>query len=424
MYRSTVESRLRDEYERDGYVRPAYDDYCFGSVPGTVRSLLSAGGRRTLPGDVFEGVDTDVERVVLVLADGYGLDSWQRDRDNHTVLDRVTTRGTVTPLTSVYPSETAAAITTLETGDLPCEHGRIGWNVYDPETDRSFLAFRGAVKAGPTEGLELVEGLEPAEDGRAQAPEFRDGVGYHYAEMAAQGVDCHRLQPFPGETEGVTQHGYDDLDAFGTRLREVTESTDAPGYVYAYLPVMDHVSHDHGTDSEQFQQTIAGVCEELETFVAGLDSAVAGETLLLVTADHGHVNTDPERNVDLSGRADLLANLRRHGDGTPVTMAGSPRNTHLHLQDGTVDGTRAALSDLDAQVLTREQVLDSGLFGDRQPSARFERRCGDLVLTHRDLGTWYGDVEPDELELVGMHGGMHPAEMLVPFAAVRADRLA
>ncbi|MFB6188534.1 MAG: alkaline phosphatase family protein [Halapricum sp.] len=416
MLRSGVEQRLREEYEQNGYLRPAYDDYCFGNVPDTVRSLLSAGGRRSLPGDVFEGIDTDVERVVLVLVDGYGLDAWKRDRDDHAFLDRLTDRGTVTPLTSVYPSETAAAITTLETGQLPCEHGRLGWNVYDPDTDRSFLAFSGRVKGGPTEGLATV-------DGAAVAPEHADSIDYHYAAMADRGVDCHRLQPFSEAADGSTQHEYDGLDDFGTRLREVTESTGAPGYVYAYLPAIDHVSHHHGTDSEQFQQTVAGVCEQLSTFVSRLDPAVASETLLVVTADHGHVNTVPERNVDLSNNDALIGNLRRHADGTPVTMAGSPRNVHLHLRDGTVEQTRAALSDLDAHLFTRAEVLDSELFGDRTASERFERRCGDLVLTHRELGAWYGDEEPDDLDLVGMHGGMHPAEMLVPFAAVRADRL-
>jgi hypothetical protein len=140
-------------------------------------------------------------------------------------------------------------------------------------------------------------------------------------------------------------------------------------------------------------------------------------------ADHGHVNTDPERNVDLSANRTLMANLQRHGDGTPVRLAGSPRNVHLHLQDGTIDPTRDALSGLEARTFTRTEALDAALFGDRPASAHFRRRCGDLVLTHRALGTWFGDVEPDELGLVGMHGGLHPDEMLVPFAASRADRL-
>jgi hypothetical protein len=408
MLRTAVERRLRDTHERDGYLFPAYDSYCFGNVPGTVASLLGVDDGRTLPPDVFDGVGTDVDRVVLVVVDGYGLDSFERDRSGHPFLQRLVERGVVTPLTSVYPSETAAAITTLQTGQLPCEHGQLGWNVYDPKTDRSFLALSAEVKAG---------------DDASYAPEAWEAAESQYERLAAAGVDCHRLQPFPGENRGVSQHQYDGLDAFGDRLGEVLAVTDAPGYVYAYLPHVDGVSHADGTTGESFQQTVADVCDGLTAFVEGVDPETAASTLLLVTADHGHVNTDPDRNVDLGGFETVVGNLRRHGDGTPVRLSGSPRNVHLHLQPGTVEETRAALADLDARVVTRGEALDSNRFGDRPVSETFRRRCGDLVVTHRELGAWFADVEPAELDLVGMHGGLHPDEMLVPFAAVRVDRL-
>jgi len=408
MLRTAVEDRLREEHESDGYLFPAYESYCFGSVPGTVRSILDAGGRRSLPGDVFEGVRTGVSTVVTEIVDGYGFDSWKRDRARHTFLDRLTERGTVTPLTSVYPSETAAAMTTFETGQPPCEHGRIGWNIYDPATDRCFLSFGGKIKSGRDAGSTTAAASE--------------GVDYHYADLDGRRIDCHRVQPIEQETAGVTQHTYDGLSSFGDRLARVTNDSDDPAYVYGYAHDIDHVSHSDGTESEAFQRTLGAVCRQLSGFVESLDDATASETLLIVTADHGHVDTDPERNVDLSEREAVVSNLRRHADGTPVRLAGSPRNTHLHLRDGA-ERVRERLSDLDARTFTREAVLDRELFGDREPSERFERRCGDLVLTHRDLGTWYGDAEPDELDLIGMHGGLHPDEMLVPFAAVRADQL-
>jgi hypothetical protein len=99
------------------------------------------------------------------------------------------------------------------------------------------------------------------------------------------------------------------------------------------------------------------------------------------------------------------------------------RNVHLHLQEGTVEETRRALADLDAHVFTREEALDRNLFGDRPASDVFRRRCGDLILSHDWLGTWFDDAEPAELDMVGMHGGLTPEEMLVPFAAARADAL-
>ncbi len=146
---------------------------------------------------------------------------------------------------------------------------------------------------------------------------------------------------------------------------------------------------------------------------------------MLVTADHGHVDTDPERNVDLTDFDALEDGLERDPDGEPIRYAGSPRNVHLHLRDGTVERVREELTDrLDARVFRRETVLEGDLFGDCAPSETFRRRLGDLVVSHRELGVWYGGAyEPDELDLVGMHGGLHPDEMLVPFAACRLSAL-
>ena len=447
MLRTDVERRLRDEHEQDGAVFPAYEDYCFGNVSDTVRALFGADADRPLPADVFDGVsgvvtdadtdanagdcDTSVDRVVAVVVDGYGLDSWKRDHADHGFLARLTDRGTVTPLTSVYPSETAAAITTFETGLLPCEHGRTGWNVYDPETDRSFLGLGGRVEAGTETGAERISLGDESDDADADssddevlvAPENEVEDAFHYDRLTDAGVDCHRLQPFPESSPGVTQHEYDDLTDFGDRLAEVTAETNAPGYVYGYLPHVDKVSHDSGTESDDFQSTLADVCEQLSAFVATLDAETAQRTLLLVTADHGHVNTDPDRNVDLAENQTLMRNLQRYADGAPVCLSGSMRNVHLHLQDGTVEETRRALADLDAHVFTREEALGRNLFGDRPVSETFRRRCGDLILTHERLGTWFGDADPGKLDLVGMHGGLTPEEMLVPFAAVRAAEL-
>ena len=409
MFRDGVERALRDRHQRDGYLFPAYDGYCFGNVPDTVRTVLDAGGRRALPSDVFEGVDTAVDTVVLVLIDGFGLQAWKRHRGRCDVLDRLTEEGTVTPLTSIYPSETAAAITTLETGRLPCEHGRIGWNVYEPETDTAFLPLGWEVKTGASEEYVSEESITECES--------------LYSKMSDAGIDCHRLQPFDSGGGDVTHHTYDDLDSFGKRLSAVVAESDDAGYVYAYLPHVDHVSHAEGTDSQAFGETVAAVCEQISDWLAGIDDRAAEETLLLVTADHGHVNAAPDRNIDLSANSTVMANLRQHVNGTPVRMAGSPRNVHLHLQEGTVSETRRALADYDARIFTRQEALDCDMFGDRPVTGRFRRRCGDLVVTHRELGMWFGDVEPDELSLVGMHGGLHPAEMLVPFAAARISAL-
>lgn len=46
--RDGVERALRGRYQQDSYLFPAYNDYCFGYVPDTVRSVLNASGPHSL----------------------------------------------------------------------------------------------------------------------------------------------------------------------------------------------------------------------------------------------------------------------------------------------------------------------------------------------------------------------------------------
>ncbi|MFC7072595.1 hypothetical protein ACFQJ7_17315 [Halovenus rubra] len=151
--------------------------------------------------------------------------------------------------------------------------------------------------------------------------------------------------------------------------------------------------------NDTFRCFQSGLCEAIDAPISDclhrIGDQTAERTLLIITADHGHINTDPNRNIGLSANSTMMANLKEHANRTPVRMVASPRNVHLHLREGTVSETRQALSDYDAQRFTRKEAFDRGLFGDWPVTDRFCRRCGDLVVTHRDLGMWVGDIEPD-----------------------------
>lgn len=115
--------------------------------------------------------------------------------------------------------------------------------------------------------------------------------------------------------------------------------------------------------------------------------------------------------------------LERDGRGVPVPAVGSPRQLQFRVREGHVKALRSSLADqIDCATFDREELLDVGLFGDRPGSPTFERRLPDLLAVPRDRGVWYDDPH-DELSLVGMHGGGHPDEMLVPFAAARVSDL-
>ena len=376
MLREDVAADLRDRKQEGPRLVPAYEDYCFGNVPGTLTSALGVPtGRRRLPDDVYGGVDgvtvdeeRDVDYVVVFLVDGFELAQW-RDHRDHPVVSAVEQSTTVTPLTSVFPSETAAAITTFNTGAYPAEHGVLGWNVYDPELDASFL------------GLGF--------DGKAGA--------------------------------SVSEHDVATANA--------VDAADDPAYVYAYLPHVDHEGHATGTASSEYATVVDETWRAVGDAVGAVQDAVGadGDVLVAFAADHGHVDTDPERNVDLGTYPTVVGGLERYDcDGSPVSRSGSPRNVELHVREDAVADVRHVLeSDVGAHVIDGSAALSDGLFGDGPVAVETERRVGDLIALHPELGAWFGgDVESEELRIVGMHGGLHPDEMLVPFAAGRLNEVA
>lgn len=392
-------------------VFPEYDGRCIRHVPAALASLL-CGGDNPLP-DAFAtvdgAVDATVEHVVLVLVDGFGLGRWNDYAERTHFFRRFESAGQVTPLTSIYPSETAAAITTLHTGVPAADHGVIGWHVNRPG--------RGRVQPLPNTGEEGALADEPDLVARETV----------YERMNERGVTSRALQP--SSTLGTP---YADATLAGARtrgtvnpadaahhLRMVLDEPDGPTYTWVYVPELDALAHRDGAGSPGWEAQLAGVGDAFARAVDALDDAVAERTLVCATADHGILNTDPDETVDVyevPGVREALATR----DGEPVPPSGSGRNVHLHLAPGRADEVAERLrAGLDAAVFTREEALDRELVGP-DPSPAFQRRLGDVVVSHRSKAAWH---PPGEIVEIGQHGGLSGREMRVPFAVANAADL-
>jgi len=425
----------------DGYAWPAYDSHSLDRVPGTAAAALGVEFDRSLPAAAVP--DGEYENVVVLLIDGYGWDRFQAG-ERPALLDRLAAAGETTPITSVYPTETAAAITSLNTGRTPAEHGLLGWNLRLPSVDRTVqtLPFltrpaddaRAAAAAEEDDTDPTAPRVPPereaadltsATDGAVDGTDLFDGRSV-YERLGDAGVESHAIQPSRivggpyGEvaTAGAQRHGVDSVAAFALSIRRQLAAATEPTYVYAYWPNVDSAAHDAGTRSPDYDAELAAVCAAVERELDRLDDATAEETLLVATADHGHRQSEPSAAVDLSELPAVWENLARHDDGRPVLPTGGPRNLHLHVQPGAVDTVRAALAaaPFEARILDGQTAVDDGLFGTGDVSPKLRERAGDLIVVPESVGVWFGD-EERKLDFVGQHGGQHPEETHVPFVA-------
>jgi hypothetical protein len=188
------------------------------------------------------------------------------------------------------------------------------------------------------------------------------------------------------------------------------------------VPAIGAVAHADGAESRAYEATLSMIADRLRTeLIERLDRETAARTLLIVTAAHVHADTDPATNVDLSPIDGICEHLRTDGAGEPIPPVGGPRNVRFHVESGHETAVRAVLErELDARVFDRTEALDRRLFGDGEPIDDFDGRCGELICVPRERGLWWNG---DELDFAGMHGGLPPDEMLVPFAAASPARL-
>lgn len=416
----TDSADLLAQYEEDGFVFPAYDDRCFAHVTESALSLLAPEFERAIPDDAFgDLLDGDVDNVVLLVLDGLGMDQWNRLGDDLPFLRGFEESGVVSPLTSVYPSETAAAITTLHTGLLPAEHGLLGWHQYFEAVDDSIQTLPFLLEDGTR-----IHDAAPL----ANARELFEGEAI-YGDAVAAGIDAHVAQPeqiansasSQLTTAGAETNAYWNVADMAVTVRDTLSESEGPTHVTAYVPNVDHISHVTGTGADRYDAQVRMVTEAVRTgLVDALDAETAERTALLVTADHGHTNVDQANRIDLSV-PEVQDTLATGVDGEPIPPVGGPRNVQFHVEDGRVAELRSYLEDNhDVLTLDREEYTERGLFGENhaEPSETFERRSPDLVAVHREAVMWY-----HEDDKIGVHGGMTPEEMLVPFATARVSDL-
>ncbi len=75
-------------------------------------------------------------------------------------------------------------------------------------------------------------------------------------------------------------------------------------------------------------------------------------------------------------------------------------------------------------VIRTDDALGRGLFGKGNLHQQLKSRVGDiLILPRGNLTLWYSRPGHERFKLRGMHGGLSPDEMLVPFAATRMSAL-
>lgn len=406
----------------EGYLYPHYAGGSIMNLPDSICAWLGAPGigNRPLQPALHNLLEGQVRRVIVLLVDALSLHRLQRWMNDGTapVWASLAHRGALAPLTSITPSTTSSALTSLWTGCSPAEHGIPGYEIWL----REYGVVASMIYHSPISFQNDIGSLERA----GFKPEEFMNLPTLGTQLSAHGIKAYALQHRSIINSGLSQMFFKDVDVRGyhtlgdlfINLRHLVE--DHPKerqYIWVYTGDIDTLSHYYGPDDERTEAAFSSLSYAFEQFfIKRLSPAGRRGTALVLTADHGQVTTPYVQNYELSSHPELARRLH-------ILPTGENRMMYLYQRPGQIEAVREYFQQAFPNQFTfidPSSAVEQGLFGAGNPHPHLLERLGDQMVAARGKAyLWWADKKN---YLTGRHGGLTEEEMVVPFLAARLDQ--
>ena len=381
-------------------------EYRGNSIVNLLASLIRArGGRSPHPGlwDFPGRAFRTARRAVYLVLDGLG-EYQLREYLNRVRRSPFFAAHPRRVITTVFPATTAAAVTTFATGAPPCEHGILGWHLHLADLGMVSTILIGVTRTGTP----MMEPDFPLKK-YLRLPSHLETVPGRRTLISYGTIPDSRYS-----RAGLRWHQTYACTTLTGLVRQVVAFArgSGRGLAYAYWPGLDSLCHEYGCFHPKtlkhmaaMDRAMAGLCE----FLRGMNTA------LIVTADHGLVDTAPEQCIELRevpGFFDCLAMLPS-GDAREVSCFVRPSKVAAFLYVARKVLREACLC------VEGDRLIREGYFGLGRQHPALAQRVGDYVLIARP-GYAFNTTPPGMPSKFkrGNHGGMSAEEMRVPLYMV------
>jgi hypothetical protein len=357
-----------------------------GTIANLACSILKAFDVEHIPNQTLPVADAWLENgatnVVVLLLDAMGSDNLIELLDKNGFFRR----HVVLEYCSVFPPTTVAATASLDSGLYPNQHGRLGWTCYYEQLGKNVVAYTNKDD----------EGNPVADENAADKYTPYQSI---LEKIAREGYGAHRLAPFGKNC--VTS-----IEDMGRRVRELCE---LPGrkYISCYWDQPDTIMHKSGSASLSAREVLRSLENAVEQWSGHLT-----DTLLFITADHGHLDARGDVITDYPDLVDCLLRL----------PSIEPRTLNFFTKPGRGEAFAAAFIEhfgADFTLFTREQVLSSHLFGPEPNHPLLPALLGDYVAVAQTERTIFNTHRQKEA-LIGVHAGGTQRERRIPLIALKS----
>ena len=365
--------QLKELVQQGKLVLPDYEN-CIANLPN---SVLKKFGLETVGSSLPLADQYMVKKyknIVVLLLDGMGTHILEKHLEKDGFF-RSHLKGTYK---STFLSTTVSATTSALSGLQPCEHSWLGWDCYYPQVDQNVTVFLNTIQGTETQVADynVPWTVTPYENVAARMN--RQGkTGYIVAPF---------IEPYPQSLEEIC-----------SKVKTLCDQPEEK-YIYAYWNEPDGLLHRHGCDSDIVHNAMI----EMEATVKDLFESL-DDTLLLITADHGHLDTEATIITDHPKIMDCLERM----------PSLEPRVLNLFVKEEQKECFETEFQKEFGEkfvLLTTEEALELNLWGTRIPHKEFRSMLGNYIA----IATGNLSIFNDEEVWLSMHGSLTPEEMLIP----------
>jgi len=409
------------------FKRPSYNEYSFIQIIPTIEQFLTGKkNKNSFSEDVIEGLKQNYNKVVLILIDGFGWSFFEKYKNNFPFLKKALKNGIISKISPQFPSTTSAEITTINTNLPVNKHGVYEWQYYEPKIDEiikplmfSFVTSkkRNTLKKTGISASEIYSTQNFCEKFKKQVIKVYSFINKAYLKTPYNQIVSNgmRLITYKNWTEELKK-----LE------KKITDNEKA--YYFVYNENFDGLCHKFGPNSNEAENEVKNIFEALEKFLEKIENKTK-DTLLILTADHGHAEINPKTTVYLNKIwPEIRKYIKRNKKNKLLVPAGGPRDMFLYIKDESLDLVKNKLEIIlkdKAEVYKTSELLDKEFFGLGKASDVFLERLGNLViLPYSNESVWWYKKGVFEQKYYGHHGGLSKEEMEIPFIlySLQSDR--
>ena len=325
--------------------------------------------------------ESNYDNIILLIYDGMGSNILSRNLNENSFLRK----HKIEDIKAIFPPTTTASTTTLLSGLNPCEHGWLGWDLYFKCLDETVTMFLNTKK-----DTDILVSKENMAQKYFSYKSIIDLINEKYK--------AFKLMPFG-------DNAYNDLADLNNKVINLCKEK-GKKFIYAYYDEPDHTTHNEGTDSN----ITVKLYEEIDKSTKELYEKLKDtNTLVIVTADHGHINS---KDITLSDYKDIF-NLLKHD----ISIEG--RACAFFIKEGKSQEFEQLFNKYfkdDFILYTKEEVIKNKLFGKGTENKYFKDSLGDYLAVA--ITNKYFRYNENSVKLTSMHAGLTEDEMLVPLIII------